>query len=289
MFRIGVVGHRPNRLQEANLDLLSQQLRSLIETVVAAVHDGYNADHQFYREQPPVVRALTPLAEGVDRLFAEQSLAAGCQLTAILPFPKDEFEKDFSSGKQLEENSMDRFQSLLARAHTVLQMDGRRTDEARTYFAAGNVVLNQSDILFVVWDGDRRHFHGGTEETFNQAVAGGVPVVWIDAHAPHHWRLLKDPESFWSEIRVGKRGEVIKSQDLSKLADEVRRLIASPDSAVPKSAGHSHPANPMKTADGDLRHYLSEHQHRRNLAFVWKWFRNACLRTVGVRLRFSGP
>ena len=42
------------------------------------------------------MRVVSPLAEGTDRIFAEQALGLGFELCAVLPFPQAEFEKDFA-------------------------------------------------------------------------------------------------------------------------------------------------------------------------------------------------
>jgi len=64
--------------------------------------------------------------------------------------------------------------NLLSQARTVFQLDGSRSNTADAYHAAGNVVLNQSDLLTVVWDGERKNRRGGTEETFDEAIERGV-------------------------------------------------------------------------------------------------------------------
>ena len=71
-------------------------------------------------------------------------------------------------------------------------MDGDPAQRATAYTACGEVVVHQSDVLCVVWDGERRQRPGGTEYALDYATAMNVPVVWIDARAPHHWRIVRN-------------------------------------------------------------------------------------------------
>jgi hypothetical protein len=178
---VGVVGHRPERLRLADADALAATLRSIL----AAVRDVVRSSAALVAE----LRALTPLAEGTDRIFAEQALALGFRLECVLPFARAEFERDFLPPHALEAGSLERFRHLLAQATSVVELAGSRADAGRAYEACGHAVLAHADVLIVVWDGERLGRSGGTEATFDEAVQRGVPVVWIDAHAPHAWQL----------------------------------------------------------------------------------------------------
>lgn len=195
-FRVGIVGHRPDRLTHADLPMLAVVMRGLLTTIALEVRAFQSSHPNLYDETPPVMRAVSPLAEGSDRVFATEAIGLGYELTCPWPFPQQEFERDFEVGRSLEADSLQAFRALLARAakETALvrfQLDGDRADEPTAYGNGGRVVLNQSDILVVVWDGVRLGKRGGTESTFNEALSRGVPVVWVDAHAPHRWQVLE--------------------------------------------------------------------------------------------------
>ena len=66
---------------------------------------------------------------------------------------------------------------------------GRRPTEA-----AGEVVLNQSDLLVAVWDGGAANGVGGTFATLRRAIEFNIPVIWVDSRAPHGWRILRAAE-----------------------------------------------------------------------------------------------
>ena len=69
-------------------------------------------------------------------------------------------------------------------------MDGDRSHSGNAYGSCGRVVVSHSDLLLVVWDGERERKTGGTEETLDLAVSQGVPVVLISAEASHACPIL---------------------------------------------------------------------------------------------------
>jgi hypothetical protein len=196
-FRVGIVGHRPDRLREADTTRLSHAILEILSAIRDEVVAFGTRDRTLYADGTPVLRAISSLAEGSDRLFADRALDLRFELCCPFPFPQTEFERDFQPPQALVPDSLDSFRALLDRAAresalTVFELDGSRTNEAAAYAAGGRVVLNQSDMLVVVWDGQRLSKRGGTEDTFAQALAAGLPIVHVDACAPHGWRLV-DP------------------------------------------------------------------------------------------------
>lgn len=273
VFRIGIVGHRPNRLTAAHLPDLKSRLAEIIVAVKEEVAAQYKTQRELYDGAAPVIRALSPLAEGVDRLFAECALAQDCELTVVTPFVRHEFENDFVVGRALEPDSIDRFRELISQASRVFELDGSRTDASTAYHVAGDVVLNQSDLLIVVWDGERKNLRGGTEETFDDAIDRGVPIVWIDAHAPHHWRTLTRPLRLLEEIRPGVRAALTKSHSTDQIRKHVRRLLQLLPGDSTTNERRNEYANPIAQRRA-LDVFLSERQPRFNFAIGWKVFRN---------------
>jgi len=198
-FRVGVVGHRPNRLPQDRKTLaeLRQSLRCVLEEVKTEVAVFACSDEakRLYSNEPPILRAASPLAEGSDRMFAEEAIALGYALFCPMPFGQAEFEKDFQPPDALEDHSVERFRGLLKQAAegaglTIFELDGKRSAAPEAYGAAGRALLNQSDLLIAVWDGGKPAGGDGTVETLREAVLDHVPVLWIDAREPHRWQLL---------------------------------------------------------------------------------------------------
>jgi hypothetical protein len=66
---------------------------------------------------------------------------------------------------------------------------------------AGQVMVEQIDMLIAVWDGHSPGPVGGTRHTIARALDIGIPVLWIEAGNPEQWRILDNPESLanrWS-------------------------------------------------------------------------------------------
>jgi hypothetical protein len=266
VFRVGVVGHRPNRLpqDEARLAALRCTLRTILTDIKAAVSAAAftpPADALFSSEVP-ILRAISPLAEGSDRIFAEEALALGYALCCPLPFAQQEFENDFIPPSALEPDSLLHFRALLAEARdgyglTLFELDGVREHAADAYAAAGRIVLNQCDLLIAVWDGEEPAGPGGTVHTLYEAVAYHVPVIWVDALAPQDWQLVNTAADI-TEDESGRRRPALSQR---KLKEAITHIVQA-ELRVP---AHE------KSASMD---YFARHRLPVNLAFAWKIFRD---------------
>ena len=196
-FRVGVSSHRPNRLREAEpeqLDAVIGQVLKRVRENVLSFHGTPQASGT-YLPDPPRLCIASALAEGSDRLVAAQALGLGFSLCCPMPYAKAEYERDFDAVRALEPRSLETFHSLLEQARagaglTTFELDGSRSDPGASYGAAGRIVVNQSDLLIVVWDGREAQGSGGTIQTLHEAIHYQVPVLWIDAVAPHAWQLI---------------------------------------------------------------------------------------------------
>jgi hypothetical protein len=99
-FRVGIVGHRPKRRAAAKADL--PVLASVLNGVLGQVRDAVvafpNAKKDLYGDAAPRVRAISPLAEGSDRLFARAAVNLEFELCCPFPFAPREYEEDFKPG-----------------------------------------------------------------------------------------------------------------------------------------------------------------------------------------------
>ena len=271
-FRVGVVGHRPDRLHDADLPRLGHVIHEILQTVQEEVFSFAKENEWLFSPVPPVLRAISPLAEGTDRLFAEQALELEWELCCVMPFHQEEFEKDFHPGTALEPDSLARFQGLLERAEnahrlTCFQLDGSRTNAGTAYGLGGRVVLSQSDLLMVVWDGARQGKRGGTEETLDEARRRGVPVIWVDARAPHAWQQIH--ASVPSPAVAGDRVLPDGSGTPDMVRQVVRGLLAVPSEqkASAKTLG-------TFSQRDSLARFYSEKKPHVTWAVLWKAFRD---------------
>lgn len=163
LVRVGVTGHRSLRDTQDVADRLRVGLDNLRQLGGDA---GGGA--------PARLEILSALAEGADRLVAEVALAESeTSLVAVLPLARDDYVQDFVTAQSRRE-----FDSLLVAARVVENMPPAPSREA-AYERAGRWIVDHSDALVAVWDGDPARGRGGTAEIVAYAAERGVPIVWV--------------------------------------------------------------------------------------------------------------
>ena len=175
MVAIGVSGHRvlaEQRKLEAGLDAVASR--------IAAAFPG----------EPWTV--ISALAEGADRLVAHRLLArSGTRLVAVLPLAADDYETDFTTAASRQE-----FRSLLDGADEVIEIAPQASRDA-AYEAAGRKVLDRTDVLVTIWDGQGAQGQGGTAAVIAQARELGMPLAWV--HAGNRRPETLEPTSLGAE------------------------------------------------------------------------------------------
>lgn len=174
--RVGVVGHRPNKLADLPRDRVAAEIASLLDQVRDAAKRVRMAAPGVFADTEPVVRGISCLAEGADRWVAAAGLDKGADLQCVLPFEREEYERDFAGADSIAE-----FRIFLGRASAILELNGGRDDPEAAYEAAGLSLLRHSDVLVAIWNGEPAAGRGGTAEIVEAANRRGVPVVWIDS------------------------------------------------------------------------------------------------------------
>ncbi|WP_138944916.1 DUF1273 domain-containing protein [Plantibacter sp. M259] len=151
MTRIGVTGHQ---------DIPAQAL--------PLITDGIRA---FLAELPAPADGYSSLAGGADQLFARILLDSGGRLHAVIP--ASNYETTF------EGDALRQYLRLLREAVSVEELPFDAPSEG-AYDAAGHCVVDHSDILLAVWDGEPARGQGGTADAVNYARAQHLPVhiIW---------------------------------------------------------------------------------------------------------------
>jgi len=114
---------------------------------------------------------LTSLAIGADQLFAETVLDCGGTIEVIIPF--DDYEMKFKEG-----SDRDAFQRLLGRASRTETLEKPGMDE-EAYLKAGKRIVDLSDKMIAVWDGQPAAGVGGTGDIVDYCKTQGKPVDLI--------------------------------------------------------------------------------------------------------------
>lgn len=120
--------------------------------------------------QPGQVTGYSSLAVGADQLFAQEVLAAGGELVAIIP--SQGYEETISPDQRT------RYRDLLSRCTDHVTLDYPAPSED-AFMAAGEEVILRSDVLVAVWDGQPAAGRGGTADAVAHARSLGKPVVVI--------------------------------------------------------------------------------------------------------------
>jgi hypothetical protein len=146
-FIFGVSGHRD--LVPADLPELRQQLREIFRRSISSRPNA-------------VSQLLTPLAEGADRIAAEEALSLGIKLIVPMPMIQAEYERDFTSA-----NSLAAFRQLLKSADvqfviTDAASEWEGDERTQRYAAVGDYIARKSHLLILLWDGKENQKIGGT-------------------------------------------------------------------------------------------------------------------------------
>ena len=223
---VGITGHRRHKLAAEHWPrieaALAMQLSLLREAAAKSSHKHASA----FASTPLQLRLVTPLADGADTLAATLALQFGYGIEACLPFPRAEYAKDIA-----DEASLTLYESLLDRCAAVFELDGNREEAEAAYETVGKVLLDQTDVLIAVWDGNLGRGRGGTSRVVADAVSRHIPVIHIDTASE------REPSLLWSgllEFEIEQPGveSVPRTAASRAIPFVVSTLLAPPDNAV---------------------------------------------------------
>lgn len=184
--RVGITGHRLDKLAESSLEPLREQLRELLAGIEAAmVRLATRATAAPHGSGPPRCCLVSALAEGADRL-AVDAAPAHWPIHALLPMPRGIYRHDFLADGQETSPSAKAFERYLARAETVTELPmetalpgAEPADRTAQYAALGRALVRGIDCLVAIWDGKPPSGPGGTATVVAEAVELGRPVLWL--------------------------------------------------------------------------------------------------------------
>ena len=152
---VAVTGHRD--LLPAEIPLIRTRVREFL----ASLRDAY---------PDRVVAVMSPLAEGADRLAAEEAITLGMPLTVPLPMPKEIYASDFATPQskahfeQLCAAAADVFELPLTPGNSVESIREHGKNRARQYAQAGVFLCAHCHVLLALWDGKSSGQLGGTSQ-----------------------------------------------------------------------------------------------------------------------------
>jgi hypothetical protein len=203
--RLGVTGHRslPDdpALRERVREALSNRVLDLVD-------DETRNELARARYTSLALTVVTPLAEGADRLVAEQAFTLqDSAIEVVLPFAKAEYLEDFATAESRQE-----FEELLDRARkrrtlrTRLGKHGATPEELaaarrEAYAEVGRHVVDACDIVVALWDGQPSRGQGSTAEIVAYAQQLDRPTIVIATRPPYSIRTLGRPLSAAESVR----------------------------------------------------------------------------------------
>ncbi|WP_461145811.1 hypothetical protein [Salinifilum aidingensis] len=150
--RLAITGHRG--LPTATAEAVDRELRQIIAGCSELV-------------------GLSCLADGADSQFARAVLDRGGSLTAIVP------AAEYRDGLPAEHHAT--YDALFEQAADVVRLDHVESTE-QSHMDASETMLDMTDELIAVWDGQPARGFGGTADVVAAARDRGLPVtvVWPD-------------------------------------------------------------------------------------------------------------
>jgi len=223
---MGVVGHRPNRLPPDASAQVEHDIAATLARIRAAVRRSFDLHRDVFRETEPRLTVISALAEGADRMVADAALTSGYTLDALLPFPADVYEADFTNAE-----ARLHFRDLLGQANRALELPGVREQHTDAYERLGITLIGLCDMLIAVWDGGPPAGRGGTTSIIMASARLGMPIIHIDATGKQRPKIL------WSGFtQLPARGGAVSDlpslpldEGADRLVEELLRPPASPE------------------------------------------------------------
>lgn len=152
---VAVTGHRD--LVPAEIP----RIRELVRDFLRNLRDDY---------PDRGISVMSSLAEGADRLVAEEAIALGMPLTAALPMPKHLYAQDFSTEASLAEFerlcslAVDVFELPITPGNTAASIAEQGANRSRQYAQVGVFLCAHCHVLLALWDGKASDQLGGTAQ-----------------------------------------------------------------------------------------------------------------------------
>ena len=210
---------------------LPAEIRAALQLLISRAASVHAGSDDCFAPGDPRHLFVSPLADGADQAAAEVALELGFALHAVLPFALDDYRKEVSGNGEAA-----RFDELIAKSVTVLELPGVREHEREAYVMAGRATVAHCDVLIALWDGLAARGRGGTAEVVQLAVARGTPVVHIAVDGQSKPRLLWGA---FDPVVVTERPDAMAQRpfDAAHVDQMLSALLLPPP--IPRSAASS--------------------------------------------------
>ncbi|HYG56479.1 MAG TPA: hypothetical protein VD902_00130 [Symbiobacteriaceae bacterium] len=265
---VGITGHR-DLSHPWELSVVEARIGEILEVIRQLVHkrferDGEREGRRYYADALPVLRFVSVLHEGADRLAAHVATRQGYQVQCVVPFTQVDL-----LGPAAVVAARSQLRSVLeAPGTTVLELVGGQEHEDQARMSASRLMLAHLDVLIAVWDGIPRTKKGRVDDVVVEACDHDILVLRVAKDVSH------PIEIYWRD----KPGDPAWQDGLDL---HLRNLLQPPKSPVDEPNWWQ-PAYWIPRPLRDLDGFLTEYPRRYELGAVFSLVRKA-LGSVGVR------
>ncbi|MEP6834191.1 MAG: hypothetical protein ABJB74_12395 [Gemmatimonas sp.] len=271
--RVGVTANRwredgedPDvRIDPANRETLEQSVRQVLTMVSRAVNAAHNRGQRehYYAATPPVIRLISPLAEGGDRIVGSIATTLP-QWELYVVSPEDISQKP-------DRDPHIPLKPLWDSAKGRLTLGGAQLDED-SLIEVNRRLLWNCDLLVAIWDKRGARGEAGTGNVIQLASELGLPVINIDAAptpagpkrssaTPHPYRVLEP------------NGTRSRDNDDKAIDAVVAHLLRDPPDVAIEAKTHGKPPDSARTLFETFRtERVSSAVVRRASGWAWGAF-----------------
>ena len=175
---------------------------------------------------------LSSLAEGADRLGARVAFRLGIGVVAVLPLPREEYERDFTTAEARAELA-----DLLGRTQDWFSVDvPPGSSRSYAYARAAAYIAQRSQLVLALWDGAPAEGEAGTASLVRFALEG-VPEGYGEPKSPLDAAERRPVAHVLTPRRAHPRPGAIRSRSAGSIprATAARRRPRRPST----SSGHA--------------------------------------------------
>ena len=219
---VGVTGHRVDMLAEGGIATLRERILSILTLIAASGADLLEKERDCFAPGPCQLRFVSPIADGADQIAAEVALELGWELQSILPFEHSAYRESLAN-----DDARTRFDTLLGRSASLLELPGDPADGLDAYVMTGRATVAHCDLLIAVWDGRPPRGRGGTGEVVQFALSRGTAII----HVPIDNAI--EPRLLWSAfdpavVTLADDAEVTRPVDREQMDALLTALLMPP-------------------------------------------------------------
>ena len=182
---VGVTGHRAEVLPEGSIPVLRERVRDVLRQIERSGRELLAKEQGCFANAAPMLRFVSPIADGADQIAAEVALELGWELQAILPFERAQYRASLAN-----DQARQHFDALIGRATCLLELPGDPDDGVDAYVMTGRATVAHCDVLIAVWDGLPPRGRGGTAEVVQLALTRGTAIVHVPVSPGGDTRIL---------------------------------------------------------------------------------------------------